>query len=69
MINIFIEGYSLMGKHFKYIRIVVAVLSAFLLTGCIPPNEHVGKPAAHSYKDGYYNSGYYGDDGYYYYYR
>jgi hypothetical protein len=32
------------------------------LTGCyIPPNEHVGKPAPHSYHQSYY------DDGPYYY--
>ncbi len=39
--------------------LAIAVLFSSLLTGCIPPNEHVGKPAPHSYKDGYYDGGYY----------
>ncbi len=47
----------------KMRRYALFMLSAFvlsmLLTGCIPPNEHVGKPAPHSYKDGYYDGGYY----------
>ena len=42
---------------------IFAFLFSMLLSGCIPPNEHVGKPAPHSYKDGYYD-GYYGG-GYY----
>jgi len=39
--------------------LAIAILFSSLLTGCIPPNENVGKPAPHSYKDGYYNGGYY----------
>lgn len=41
-----------------------AVLASVILTGCIPKNDHVGKPEAHYYKDSYYN-GYY-NGGYYY---
>jgi uncharacterized protein with FMN-binding domain len=46
-----------------------AFLFSMLLNGCIPPNEHVGKPAPHSYKDGYYDGYYYGEpyNGAYYY--
>jgi len=58
-------------KKIKFIALAILVLSSFMFTGCIPPNEHVGKPAPHNYKDSYYG-GYY-DDGYYsngrYYYR
>ena len=54
------------GKRIKYLTIALILLSSVLFTGCIPPNEHVGKPAAHSYKDSYYGGGYYYDDGYYY---
>ena len=43
------------------LTLAISVISSFLLTGCIPPNEHVGKPAAHSYKNDYYY-----DDDYYY---
>ena len=44
----------------RYIGMAMfAILFSMLLSGCIPPNEHVGKPAPHSYKDGYYD-GYYG---------
>jgi hypothetical protein len=48
---------------------IFAFLFSMLLNGCIPPNEHVGKPAPHSYKDGYYYDGYYGGpyNGSYYY--
>ncbi len=46
-------------KKVRYVTIAILVFSAFVFTGCIPPNEHVGKPAAHSYKDSYYNDGYY----------
>jgi len=40
----------------KYLILMVLVLSSMMLTGCIyiPPNDHVGKPAAHNYKDSYY---------------
>jgi len=40
---------------------ILTIASMSLLTGCIPPNEHVGKPAPHSYKNDYY----YRDDYYY----
>jgi len=50
-------------KKIKYLTIVLMLLSSMLLTGCIPANEHVGKPAAHSYKDSSYGYGYGG--GYY----
>ena len=50
------------NKKLKYLTLAMLVLSAFMFTGCIPPNEHVGKPAAHNYKDSYYY-----DRGYYYY--
>jgi len=43
--------------------LAVFVLSAFIFTGCIPPNEHVGKPEPHTYKDQSYGGGYY-EDGY-----
>ena len=48
----------------KYLVLMLLVFGAFMLNGCIyiPPNDHVGKPAAHSYKDPYYY-----DDDYYYY--
>jgi len=46
-----------------FVRAMLALLASMLLQGCIPPNENVGKPAPHSYKDGYYD-GYYGG-GYY----
>jgi len=43
--------------------ILFMVITGFLfaVNGCIyiPPNEHVGKPAPHSYKDGYYDDYYY----------
>jgi len=47
----------------KHLVLMLLVFGAFMLNGCIyiPPNDHVGKPAAHSYKDSYY-----GDDYYYY---
>jgi len=49
----------------KYIMMGIgAILASLVLTGCIPKNENVGKPAAHNYKDSYYN-GYY-NGGYYY---
>jgi len=41
--------------------LIFAIVSMSLLTGCIPANQHVGKPAPHSYKSGYYY-----DRGYYY---
>jgi hypothetical protein len=47
------------NRKIKYITLAVLVLASFMFTGCIPPNEHVGKPAAHSYKDSYYGGGYY----------
>ncbi len=49
---------------------ILMLFAALMLQGCIPPNEHVGKPPAHSYKDGYYD-GYYYDHPYNgdYYYR
>ena len=40
------------------------ILASLFLTGCIPPNENVGKPGPNNYKDGYYG-GYY-NGGYYY---
>lgn len=43
----------------KISMILGLVLILFVLTGCIPKNDHVGKPAAHSYKDGYYDRNYY----------
>jgi len=48
----------------KYVIMILgAILASMVLTGCIPKNEHVGKPAASNYKDsyygGYYNNGYY----------
>jgi uncharacterized protein with FMN-binding domain len=57
-----------MSKKIKYIAFSLLILSSFVFTGCIPPNDHVGKPAAHNYKDSYYNDGYYGGSygGYYY---
>ncbi len=56
------------GKKIKYLTIALMLLSSMLLTGCIPANEHVGKPAPHSYKDSYYGygGGYYDRGGYYY---
>ena len=53
-------------KKVKYLSIAILVFSAFVLSGCIPANEHVGKPAPHTYKDSYYGDRYYGDSGYYY---
>ena len=62
----------MLNRKTKYFTLAILVLSSFMFTGCIPPNEHVGKPEPHSYKDssygyggGYYNSPYNGD----YYYR
>jgi len=55
------------GKKIKYLTIALMLLSSMLLTGCIPANEHVGKPAPHSYKDSYYGYGSYYDRGGYYY--
>lgn len=52
------------NRKIKLGTLVILVLSAFMFTGCIPPNEHVGKPAPHTYKDQSYGGGYYGD-GYY----
>ena len=54
-------------KKIKYLTIALMLLSSMLLTGCIPANDHVGKPAAHNYKDSYYGHGsYYSGGGYYY---
>lgn len=53
-------------RKIKYVTLAILVLSSFIFTGCIPPNEHVGKPAPHSYKDSYYYGGYYDRGGYYY---
>ncbi len=55
------------GKRLLLYGLVFAVF-AFMMSGCIPPNEHVGKPPPHSYKDPYYYDGYYyhGGGGYYY---
>jgi uncharacterized protein with FMN-binding domain len=54
----------MLRKMGRYVLFAIsALMLSTLLTGCIPPNEHVGKPAPHSYKDGYYD-GYYGG-GYY----
>jgi len=39
------------------------LIGSFLLSGCIPPNPHVGKPAPHNY---HFNS-YGGYNGHYYY--
>jgi len=56
-------------RKIKYITLAILILSSFMFTGCIPPNENVGKPAPHSYKDSaygdYYGRSYNGD----YYYR
>ena len=52
-------------RKIRYLLVAILFLLSFVLTGCIPPNEHVGKAAPHSYKDGYYD-GYYGGGGYYY---
>ena len=38
----------------KYLILMILVLSSMMITGCIPANDHVGKPAAHNYKDSYY---------------
>jgi len=54
-------------KKIKYLTIALMLLSSMLLTGCIPANDHVGKPAAHNYKDSYYGYGSYYDRGGYYY--
>jgi len=37
------------------IVLAVFILMSMLLSGCIyiPPNEHVGKPPPHNYKDTY----------------
>ena len=40
---------------------VVLFGSSLMLTGCIPPNENVGREAPHYYKD----HSYYGDRYYY----
>lgn len=60
----------MLRKKIKFIALAILVSSSFMFTGCIPPNEHVGKPAAHSYKDssygGYYDDGYYSNGRYYY---
>ena len=55
-------------KKNKYLTIALMLLSSMLLTGCIPANDHVGKPAAHNYKDSYYYGygSYYDRGGYYY---
>ena len=50
----------------KCIITFLLILSVAGMTGCvntIPPNEHIGKPPPHSYKDSYY----YYDGGPYYY--
>ena len=47
----------MLGKKIKYLTIVLMLLSSMLLTGCIPANEHVGKPEPHSYKDSSYGYG------------
>jgi len=46
------------NRKIKYLTLAILVLSSFMFTGCIPPNEHVGKPAPHSYKDQSYGGGY-----------
>ncbi len=33
--------------------LIFAIVTMSMLTGCIPANDHVGKPAAHSYKSGH----------------
>ena len=47
----------------KKINYIILVLSLFGFNGCIPANDHVGKPEAHyyknSYNDRYYNDRYY----------
>jgi len=48
----------------KYIVLALLMLTSILLTGCIPANEHVGKPSAHNYNNSYYDRGYY-DNRYY----
>ncbi len=48
----------------KYIVLALLMLTSILLTGCIPTNEHVGKPPAHNYNNSYYDRGYY-DNRYY----
>ena len=55
--------YRKLLQLFKFV--LVAAIASMFFSGCIriPANEHVGKPAPHSYKDGYYD-GYYGG-GYY----
>ena len=59
----------MLKKRIRYITLAIFVLSSMMLTGCIPANDHVGKPAAHSYKSGYSGYGGYGNnyynDGYY----
>ena len=56
----------MLKKKINYIALVLVVLSSMMLTGCIPANDHVGKPAAKSYKNSYYGGGYYNNGGYYY---
>ncbi len=55
----------MLNKRMKYLIMALLTLSSMLLTGCIPANEHVGKPAASNYKDSYYG-GYYSNGRYYY---
>lgn len=50
-----------MLKIKKILVLILSIVSMSMLTGCIPANDHVGKPKAHSYKDNYY----YGDRYYY----
>ena len=54
-------------KRMKYLIMALLTLSSMLLTGCIPANEHVGKPAASNYKDSSYGYGGYYRNGRYYY--
>ncbi len=44
----------------KLLIAILVFISSLLMTGCyIPPNEHVGKPAPHSYHQPLYYGGYY----------
>ena len=48
-------------KDQKFLIGFMVLIGSLVLSGCyIPPNEHVGKPAPHSYHQPYYHTSYYG---------
>ncbi|SFV68909.1 hypothetical protein MNB_SV-3-266 [hydrothermal vent metagenome] len=49
----------MLHRKMKLATLLILIASAFMFEGCIPPNEHVGKPAPHTYKDQSYGRGYY----------